>query len=234
MSIDLSTRGLAVASSKRPWITVAIWIVLIVGAGALNGTLLADALTTEFALTNNPDSQLGDQLLEDRLRGPRKANEVVLIQSENLTADDEAFRSKVSSVYTKILGVGQDKVAGGVNYYLIGDESLVSADRKTTMMPFSMTGSFDDATKNVEELIDIVAEENGHDGFRVLIAGDSSIAFESNELSIKEIEQGERIGVPMALLILLVLFGAVIAALIPLGLAIVSIIVALAARPRII
>jgi hypothetical protein len=56
MSIDLSTKGLAVASSKRPWIAVALWMVLVVGAGALNATLLADALTTKFALTNNPDS----------------------------------------------------------------------------------------------------------------------------------------------------------------------------------
>ena len=54
-------------------------------------------------------------------------------------------------------------------------------------------------------------------------------SFESNELSVKDIEQGERFGVPMALVILLVLFGAVLAAFIPLGLAIVAIIVALGA-----
>ena len=40
-------------------------------------------------------------------------------------------------------------------------------------------------------------------------------------------EQGERVGIPVALLILLALFGAVVAALIPIGLAIVAIVIAL-------
>ena len=38
----------------------------------------------------------------------------------------------------------------------------------------------------------------------------------------KDLEKGERIGIPVALLILLALFGAVVAALVPLGLAVVA------------
>ena len=91
-----------------------------------------------------------------------------------------------------------------------------------------MAGTFDDATKNVEKVLEIV-RENNTEGFKALIVGDSSVAFESNEISVKDIEQGERVGVPIALLILLFLFGAVVAAIIPIGLAIISIIVALGA-----
>ncbi len=96
-------------------------------------------------------------------------------------------------------------------------------------MPFVMAGTFDDATSHVEEVLEILQRENGLDGFKVLMVGDASVAFESNELAASDIEQGERIGVPVALLIMLVLFGAVVAALIPIGLAIVSIVVALGA-----
>ena len=62
----------------------------------------------------------------------------------------------------------------------------------------------------------------------MLIGGDASAAWENNELAEHDLRQGERFGVPVALLVLLVLFGAVAATLLPLGLAVVSIIVALA------
>ncbi len=59
------------------------------------------------------------------------------------------------------------------------------------------------------------------------MSGTASISFESNELALHDLEQGERIGVPVALLILVALFGTIVAALAPIGLAVVAIIVAL-------
>ena len=191
-------------------------------------TLLPDALTTEFGFTNKPDSWRGDKLLEERLRGPKRSNEIVMVQSETLTVDDAEFQARVVGLYEQIIALGPEKVESGVNYYQIGLPSFVSADRKTTMMPFVMAGTFDEATKNVEKVLEIV-RENNTEGFKALIVGVSSVAFESNEISVKDIEQGERVGVPIALLILLFLFGAVVAAVIPIGLAIISIIVALGA-----
>ena len=225
---NMSFEGIARGSSRRPWLTIAVWVVLIVGAGVLNVTLLPDALTTEFGFTNKPDSWRGDKLLEERLRGPKRSNEIVMVQSETLTVDDAEFQARVVGLYEQIIALGPEKVESGVNYYQIGLPSFVSADRKTTMMPFVMAGTFDDATKNVEKVLEIV-RENNTEGFKALIVGDSSVAFESNEISVKDIEQGERVGVPIALLILLFLFGAVVAAIIPIGLAIISIIVALGA-----
>ena len=73
----------------------------------------------------------------------------------------------------------------------------------------------------------MVEEANGVDGFRALTIGDASIAFEQNELLEKDLRQGERIGIPVALVILVVLFGTLAAVLMPIGLSIVGIIVAL-------
>ena len=55
------------------------------------------------------------------------------------------------------------------------------------------------------------------------------MAFETIELARHDLERGERFGVPVALIVLLLLFGAVVATMLPLGLAVVSIVVALAA-----
>ena len=212
-------------------------------------TLLADALTTEFGFTNNPDSKKADTLLEERLRGPRRIGEFLIVRSDTLTVDDPAFKRRVEELFAEILALesavevdpsgfppaspdpseGPPRaVIGGTHYYQTGDESLVSKDRKTTMLPLVMAGSLDQATDNMEQVVlDTVRDADGKDGFKVLVAGESSIAAESNELTVKEIERGERIGVPLALVILLLLFGALVAALMPIGLAIVAIIVAL-------
>ena len=63
----------------------------------------------------------------------------------------------------------------------------------------------------------------------MLIGGDASVAFENNEMSAADLEKGERFGIPIALIILLVLFGTIVAIFLPLGIAIVAIMLALAA-----
>ena len=140
--------------------------------------------------------------------------------------DDPAFRQKVETVFGDIFALGSDTVAAGRNYYQENDESLVSEDRKATIMPLVLTGRLKDAEQNVGHILDLVQEADAADDFRVLMGGTASISFESNELALHDLEQGERIGVPVALLILVALFGTIVAALAPIGLAVVAIIVA--------
>ena len=118
-------------------------------------------------------------------------------------------------------------MAGGGHYYLLNDDRLVSADRKTTVMAVLMTGSLAEAELNIEDVLGVIEQANASDGFRVLIVGPASVSCESLEFAREDLEQGERFGIPVALIILLVLFGAVVAALAPIGLAVVAIAIAL-------
>ena len=221
------TGFLARVSARRPLVTIAIWLVVAVIAGGLGSSLLDSATTTELRLTSGADSQRAADMLESRLRGPQPVTEIVVVQSETLTVDDPAFRQKVETVFRDIFALGSDTVAAGRTYYQENDESLVSEDRKTTIMQLVLTGRLKDVEKNVGHILDIVEEADAADDFRVLMSGTASISFESNELALHDLEQGERIGVPVALLILVALFGTIIAALAPIGLAVVAIIVAL-------
>ena len=155
--------------------------------------------------------------------------EIVIVQSDSLTVDEPEFRAKVEAVHHEIASLGDDTVTPVLNYYLSSprDENLVSADRKTTIMPLVMTGGYDDAVKNVERVAEVIEEANGEDGFRVLIVGDASISQEQNELAERDLRQGERIGIPVALIILVVLFGTIVAVLMPVGLSLLGIVVAL-------
>ena len=130
-------------------------------------------------------------------------------------------------MHDEIVSLGADTVAQARNYYHENDPLLVSVDRNTTIMQVLMTGSLFQAAANVGNILDIVEKADAMNDFRVLVAGPASISFETTEIATEDLEKGERFGVPVALIILLILFGAVAAALIPMCLSAVAIIIAL-------
>ena len=205
------TEFLARLSTKRPWLTIATWVILVAIGIALNARLLDSATTTELRLTGQVESQQAAALLEDRLRGPQAITEIVIVQSGSFTVDDPEFRAQVEKLHADIMSLGVGVVIAGVHYYLTGDESLVSADRGTALITLVMTGDIEAATEQVEGVLEIVAAADAGDEFRVLMSGPATFAFENSELSADDLEQGERIGVPVALIILLALFGTVVA-----------------------
>ncbi|MCY3603110.1 MAG: MMPL family transporter, partial [Chloroflexi bacterium] len=222
------TDALARICARRPWWTVALWGLAVLLGLVLVRELLGGATTTELTLTTEVEADTATNLLDTRLRPvPEPVTEVVVVQSDSLTVDDPAFQEKVESVFAEIGELRPDVVATARHYYQGNDDALVSEDRSTAILPLVLTGTIEEATDNVADLVEVVEHANTNDGFRVLTVGTASIAHELNELSQEDLEQGERFGVPIALIVLVVLFGAVVAALVPLGLAVVSIAIAL-------
>ncbi|MYE45909.1 MAG: MMPL family transporter [Chloroflexi bacterium] len=218
---------LARVSARRPWLTIGVWVVLLIVAGGLNLNLLDSATTTELRLAPGFESEDTRRVLEERFPSTQRPREVVVVQSDSLTVDDPVFAAKVNEVFAAMIGLGPEVVGQGFHYFLLPDPRLVSADRKTTVMLFEMAGTLEEAEANIEHVFEAIDGVTGADGFRVLIVGQASSSYETNEFATHDLEQGERFGVPVALLILLVLFGAVVAALVPIGLAIVGIGIAL-------
>ena len=99
--------SLALRSARRPWFTIGIWVVVIMISLALRATLFDDAISTEFAFTGNPDSKKADDLLEDRFRGPKGTNEVVIVQSETLTVDDPAYQEFAEGIFGKLVALAR-------------------------------------------------------------------------------------------------------------------------------
>ena len=221
------TEFLARISARKPLLTIALWLLVALIGGALSGSLLESATTTEFRMGGGAESERAARLLEDRLRGPEPIAETVIVQSESLTVDAPAFRERVETLYNDIISLGGEQVTLGQHYYQLNNEALVSPDRTTTIMPLVLAGDLEEAEGNVEHILDIVEEADAASDFRVLIGGTATISVETNELVRHDLEQGERVGVPVALLILVVLFGAIVAALVPIGLSVICIIAAL-------
>ena len=110
-------------------------------------------------------------------------------------------------------------------YYGSNDESLVSPDKDSTILTIAM-GS--DAEEGIEDVIEVVQQAD-RGPYEVSITGEFTADNDLLELSNKDLKEGELFfGLPAALIVLLVVFGAVVASLVPVLLAIVSIVFALA------
>jgi RND superfamily putative drug exporter len=192
------------------------------------GSLLEDALTTEARSTNNPDSTAGQELLEDRLRGPFRAEEAVIVQSETLTVDDPAFQARVESLLGEIRALGPEVVESATSFYETDAPGFVSQDRQTTFIAVTMAGEIDDANTNVAEIVEIVETQDGQEGFGLFISGFATVNHDFTEAAERDLARSEYGPLPLALLILVLVFGAIVAALVPVVLAIFAIIVAIA------
>jgi len=228
MALSLSPGSLARSSARHPWWTVGIWALVMIVSFGLVGSMLEDALTTEAKATNNPDSAVGETLLEERLRGPFRAQEAIIVQSESLTVDDAAFKAKVDQILGDIRALGPDVVESATSYYETSAPSFVSADKHSTFIAVTMAGEIDDANTNVEEIINIVDTEDGVNGFGVLISGFATVNHDFTEAAERDLARSEYGPLPLALLILVLVFGAIIAAFVPVILAFFAIFAALA------
>jgi len=216
------TERLARVCSANPWRTIGAWLLGVVAAVAALALLLGE-LTTNGHPTNNPESQRAESAIGSAFPPqPQNAvSEIVVVRSDRYSVGSPEFRAFVQRVATE--GRATGAVSAAQSYYTTRDRSLVSQDRHATALLINVPDS-----DGAADVVDVVDRADADPGFAVAITGDQTVDNDFNELSQTDLKNGElRFGVPAALVILLLVFGAVVAGLIPLLMAILSIIVAL-------
>ena len=175
MALDLSPRGLAGRSARRPWITIGVWALTLIIAMALIATLIGDSLTTDLGLTGEPESKRASTLLRERFRVPGESTEteIILVSSQELTVDEPAFQEFVEKLYAEFIGLGPGLVQDGTHYYLNDEERFVTLDRHTTGVLLTLVRGenyidrYFEVFKNRGEDQRHPPADGGDDGFRV-------------------------------------------------------------------
>ncbi|MGH2560391.1 MAG: MMPL family transporter [Thermomicrobiales bacterium] len=232
-----STAGLARASARRPWTVLVTWLFIIVASGVISAQFLSGALTTDTEFLNEPESIKGFDLMDERMGLDDPLTETVIVTSESASVDDPAFQQVVQDVTADLrtLEVVNTDQAETFNYYeamnaplpaaRAAAAALVSEDRHSTIIPVTLAGEMEDVTDGTDSFLDVLS---GHstEAVHVTSVGDLSINEEFNTIAEEDLAQAELFGIPIALLILVVVFGALVAAGIPILLALASIAVA--------
>ena len=217
------TGRLARASSLHPWRTLALWGGVLVLSVAAIGGLLGSALTTDAEMTNDPESYRAYDLLREHFPPTDDyVNELVVIRSKTVDFDSPAFRARVERLAANLEATGV--VQPVRTYYSTGERLLVAPSRRALVVPIGLRG---DGEEGIDEVIDVVdAAET--DGFETAVTGEFTADRDFTTLSEEDLQKGElQFGLPAALIVLLLVFGAVVAGLVPVLVALVAIIVSL-------
>jgi putative drug exporter of the RND superfamily len=227
------TAALARMSAHHPWRVVATWVLILV-LSFVTMSVLGDATTTEMRFTNDPEAQHGMDVLTDAgLADDSPTNETVIIQSSELTVDDAAYQAHVERVTNELRGMDGVVIPDTVvNYYELNAnpetasaaEGMVSEDRRTTLIPLELAGDLDEAALNAVDYHKDLEALNT-DGFYVESVGYVSIGEENNRIAEEDLAKGEGIGIAAALVILVAVFAALVAAGVPIILAMTSILI---------
>ncbi|MET8147247.1 MMPL family transporter [Actinoplanes sp. NPDC049668] len=199
----------ALWSARHRTVAILGWIAFVVGITIASGQIGAREAT--HADQGHGESGRGDRIVEQAGFPVRPAGEMVLIQG--------ADRDRAVADVTKTL-TGRDGVAAVA-------DPLVSPDGRSTLVPFTMSGDPETAKDRVLPLLDAVAEvQQRHPGLLVAQAGDAS----GDKLIGDTLDEGltrlSMLSIPVSLGILLVAFGAVVAAVLPVGLAVTAVVAA--------
>src|SRR5262245_4998101 len=224
--MKLSPQSVARWSAARRFTVIGIWVGLFLIGGLLTSKYLSGALTTQADFTNTPDSKQAQTLLEQRLTGPQRSNEVVIVRSESTTVSDPQFKAYVQRLKGDLDALKPAVVQATEDPYRAGGQ-FVSADRRATLIPVTMAGSLDDADTNIDQVLDRTLNAPRPAGFKVWVAGEATAAKDSNTIAEQDLRQGETVGIVAALAILIVVFGTVAAGVLPVVLAVMAIVVAL-------
>ena len=219
------TERLARHAALHPKRMVAIWGAIFVASVAAIALLLPSSITTDATVTNDPESQQGYDAMFSRLpRSDDFVNEVVLFRApgKDVTTDPEV-RGEVERLAAALEATG--RTASVVTYYSSNDKGLVSPDRDSTAITIGMGPDAEDGIKDVIEVV----EQADRRPYEVTITGEFTADDDFLTLSNNDLKEGELFfGLPAALIVLLLVFGAVVASLVPILLAIVAIVFALA------
>jgi RND superfamily putative drug exporter len=224
--MKINPESLARASSRHPGRTVAIWFLILVAGIASLATLLGPALTTDFDFTNTPEAKQAQQLLKERgLQNDAVSETFVVAGTDAGAVQDPAFVEKVNGLLTGLQALGPDVVAAVPQSFpppaeAASDPQLAalgpipSEDGKAVLFFMVYSGDIDQATKAFPE-VDALREDASGDGVTAYMLGQVSSSEDFKKVSEEDLRFGEGIGILAAIIVLVIVFGSIVAGLTP-------------------
>src|SRR5918995_517521 len=197
------------------------WLAFVIVLFAIN--ILSPMKMIVFETSGPGESGRADTILYEDFKQP--AGEEVLVQSDSLTTSDAEFRAAVQDV---IAGVSSlDVVTKVKSPFEAGNSGFVSADKHSALVRMEIRGPSEDAADKTDAIVARVAEvQKAHPGLYVGSFGESTNKALNASFG-DDLKRAGLFSIPLTLIILLVAFGALVAAGIPLLLGLTSVLATL-------
>ena len=195
------------------------WLTFVILAVFIGGSFGTRTLTDE-------EYGIGESGRADKVTSkafPDKADESVLVQAkQGQSPSDPAFKAVVAQLTQRL-----ERTKGARNIespYAAGNEGQISKDGRSALVTFDVPGDDDKA----EDLVDgplaaVAAVQRSNQGFRVEEFGDASSDKALSKAFEDDFKKAEVTSLPVTLIILILAFGALLAAFVPLLLAVTAV-----------
>lgn len=198
------------------------WLAFVVIAFVLGGAIGTNTLEPEDS--GNGSSQVADRAIADA-DFPDKADEQVLVTARGggLKASDPEFRAGVDDVIARIEQTPNTEEV--LSPYGKGNEGQISKDGTAALVTFSIKGDSDATDTRVDSTLAATkAAQDAHPDLRIEQFGDASADKALSASLDDDFKRAEFLSLPITLVILIVAFGALVAAGVPLLLGITAVI----------
>ena len=198
-------------SARHRVLAITGWLLLVI-VTMLIGSAVGQVTMTQAEYGAGESGQA--QWLLTKAGVAQPAQELVLVRSATATAGASGFQSAMRAVISGLQGTGR-----------VQDIRVpaVSPSRHDVLIQFAMKGNPDTAANRVQPVLDAVAGARAaHPDVTIEQFGDASANKWFSDTVTKDLRRAEWTVVPLALGILLVVFGALVAALLPVVLALTA------------
>jgi RND superfamily putative drug exporter len=153
---------------------------------------------------------------------PKHQVEQILVQSNSATASDRSFRAVVGDVESRLSAVPYTNALESP--YKPANAGQISADGHSALLRFEIAGDQDQASNRVgATLTATAAAQAANPHFTIEQVGDASINKQLNDSINKDFSRAFVTSLPITLAILLIAFGALVAASLPILLAMTAV-----------
>src|SRR5881398_3298598 len=213
------------------------WRVLVIAAWAALALLFAprashvqEVLALRGGASERTESARATELLKQAFPSPF-ADYVAIVVHGPVRWTNQRFEVVLDTL--KAATERRPYVSQVISVRSIGESSFVSKDRRTTFLIAALTPEFtSDISKSVvpdlrSTIHDALAHAPESDGFDVKVTGFPALDHDVRTISTEDTERGEQRALPLTLVVLVVAFGALVAALLPVAVGVLAITIAL-------
>jgi RND superfamily putative drug exporter len=204
------------AYRRRGWVLLA-WLILFVAVGPALMKLSDNLSQGGFEVPGSQSDFVANAVETDF--SATEITDLLVMKSDKLTAASPEFRNaflKVRDALLKAPGVA------AVSDPYTAPRQFISEDRHVLTATVQITDDQDQALAHNDELEAAVARASRGTGIQTLLTGAPPFYAAFEETTTEDLERAEKIALPITLIILVLAFGSIVAAGVPLVLALVG------------
>jgi RND superfamily putative drug exporter len=204
--------------TRRIWVLIATALLAVV-AGVVGGDV-ADQLSLGGTESPSSESVTTEDELTAAFAGAAQPDFVLLVTAADGTVDDEDVREAALALQQRL--DREPGVAQTQSYWSLDNASpLRSTDGRTGLVLAALAGEPDERIDRAAELTPRYTIERG--AIEVAVTGKSPIEEQISERAEKDLQRAELLTAPLVFIALVLVFGSIVAALLPLVVGILAI-----------